>query len=263
MVEMEKALQEIGFSKNESKIYLTLLNLGPSQAGTIAEKSKVYRTNVYEALQRLIEKGLVSYIFKGHQKLFQAEDPLKIMNIIKEREEAFKKVLPQLTLNNKLAKTKEKVVIYEGPNGIRAIMWDILKEKEENNSFDEVLTFGIPKDMVLKVRPFIKQYHQRRIKLNLHQKHLYDENAQRRIAYLNKMPLTEAAYLPNAINSPATTVIYGDKVGFFIWSDPVLSILIESKRMAEMYKKYFEILYSVAIKENPDEVLNKTQPEEN
>src|SRR3989338_2095547 len=255
LMDAEKALQDIGFSKNESKVYLNLLNLGPSQAGTIAEKSKVYRTNVYESLQRLIEKGLVSYIFKGHQKIFQAESPEKILGIIKEKEESFRDVLPQLTINNKLSKIKEKVSIYEGGNGVKAIMWDILKEKEETNSFDEVVTFGVPKDIVLRVRPFIKQYHRRRIKLKLLQKHLYDENAQRRIAHLNRMPYTEAAYLPNAINSPATTVVYGDKVGFFLWSDPIMGILIESKRMADMYKRYFNILYSMAVRENPNMVL--------
>ena len=254
---MEKELENIGLSKNEAKVYLTLLNLGSSAAGIKAEKSRVYRTNVYEALNRLIEKGLVSYIYKGHQKLFQAEDPSKLLSILKEREESFKKILPQLNINSKLAK-KDKVSIYEGPNGIKAIMSDIIKQKEETNSFDEVVTFGIPKDMVFRVKTFIKKYHQRRIELKLVQKHLYDQNAQRRIAFLNKQPFTEAAFLPNSINSPATTVVYGDRVGFFIWSDPILSILIESKKMAEMYKKYFYLLYSMSIKEDPDTILKES-----
>lgn len=253
---MEKTLEELGFSKNEAKVYLTLLNLGSSAAGIIAEKSRVYRTNVYEALNRLIEKGLVSYIFKGHQKLFQAEEPSKILNILKEKEDSFRKILPQLSMDSKLGK-KDKVSIYEGYNGIKAIMDDILKQKIETDSFNEVVTFGIPRDMVLRVQNFIKQYHKRRIELKLYQKHLYDENAQRRIAFLNKQPYTEAAYLPNAINSPATTVVYGNKVGFFIWSDPILSVLIESKRMAEMYKKYFDILYDLSIKEDPNKVLKE------
>ncbi|MBI2672600.1 hypothetical protein HYX16_06720 [Candidatus Woesearchaeota archaeon] len=51
-------------------------------------------------------------------------------------------------------------------------------------------------------------------------------------------------------NSPATTTIYGNKIAFFIWSDPILSILIESERMAEAYRNYFNILYSIAKKEN-------------
>ena len=93
------------------------------------------------------------------------------------------------------------------------------------------------------MRAFIKQYHKIRISLKLHQKHIYDEDAPRRIDYLNKLQYTEVAYLPKSVNSPATTTIYGKKVAFYIWSDPILSILIESPRMAEMYRKYFYLLH--------------------
>lgn len=252
---MEKDLEEIGFSKNESKVYLTLLDLGSSPAGLIAEKSRVYRTNVYESLKRLIEKGLVSYIYKGKQKYFQAEDPHKILEILKNKQESFKKILPLLSINNS-DKNKEKVSIFEGLNGIKAILDDIIKEKEEKNNFDEVVAFGISKDVPFILGSLANQYIKKRIELKLHQKYLYDENAQRRIAFLNKQPYTSAAYLPNTLNSPATTTIYGNKVTFWIWSDPILAILIESKRMADTYKKYFEILNALSIKENPDAVLS-------
>src|SRR3989338_3436769 len=79
------------------------------------------------------------------------------------------------------------------------------------------------------------------------QKHLYDEDAKDRIKFLNELKFTQAKYLPGAVNSPSTTTIYGDKVSFFIWSDPVLSILIESKRMAESYRKYFQILWDLGV----------------
>ncbi len=252
---MEKELENTGLSKNESKVYLTLLQLGSSAAGIIAEKSKVYRTNVYEALNRLIERGLVSYIYKGHQKLFQAEDPTKILDSLEEKKAAFAKVLPRLALNSKLNKNKEKVTIYEGLNGIKAILNDIIKEKEQDDSFDEVVAFGIPKDAAIRTKSFVNHYHKRRIALKLKQKHLYDENAKRRIAFLNRLPLTQAAYLPNAINSPATTTIYNCKVAFWIWSEPILSILIESRRMADAYRKYFDILFSYSQKDDPNEVL--------
>ncbi len=253
----EIILEGAGLSKNEAKVYVTLLGLGSSSAGTIAEKSRVYRTNAYEALNRLIEKGLVSYIYKGHQKFFNAEEPTKLLNMLKEKEEALNKVIPELKLSLNMAKNKDKVSMYEGINGVKTIMYNILKEKEEENSFDEVISFGIPKDTAVRMRTFIDQYHKRRISLKLTQKHIYDENAEDRIIYLNKLPYTHASYLPNSINSPATTVIYGNKVAFYIWSDPVLSILIESKRMAEMYRKYFYILHSISLKDSIPQVINK------
>ena len=169
LTNMEKELESAGLSKNEAKVYLTLLQLGSSSAGIIAEKSRVYRTNVYEALNRLIEKGLVSYIHKGHQKLFNAEEPSKILGILEERKQTFEKILPQLSLNSRLAKNKEKVSIFEGINGVKAILFNMLREKEETNSFDEVVAFGISKDVPLKMRSFVNQYLKKRIELKLHQ----------------------------------------------------------------------------------------------
>ena len=238
----EKILTEIGLSSNEAKVYLTLLKEGSTTAGDIAKKSKVYRTNVYEALNRLVEKGLASYVHKGHQKYFTAEHPEKILTNLNYKAAKFQEILPQLLADHKSSKSKERVHLYEGIEGVKAITSDILRMK------NDVDTFGVPPNISQIMMSFISSYHKRRIELKIHQKHLYDENAKERINYLNTLKYTEAKYLPGSINSPATTTIYGDKVSFFIWSDPILSILIESKRMAETYKNYFNILWELSKK---------------
>ena len=238
----EKALTDLGLSSNESKVYLTLLKLGSTPAGEIAKKSKVYRTNAYEALNRLIEKGLVSYIYKGHQKFYEAEHPEKIMEHLNSKLHNFQEILPQLLADLQTTKTRDKAHLYEGILGVKAITDDILRIKPQ-----EVVTFGVPRDMKEIMRNFISQYHKKRIDLKIMQKHLYDEDAKERIKFLNELKYTQAKYLPGAVNSPATTTIYENKVSFFIWSDPVLSILIESKRMADSYRKYFEILWNLGV----------------
>ena len=86
----EKVLEEIGLSKNEAKVYLSLVYLGCTTAGKIAKHSKVPRPNVYDALERLQEKGLVSYVMKDDKKHFEASDPNALMNILKEKESKLK-----------------------------------------------------------------------------------------------------------------------------------------------------------------------------
>ena len=238
---VEKALIDLGLSSNESKVYLTLLKLGSTSAGEIAKKSKVYRTNAYEALNRLLEKGLVSFVYQGHQKFYEAEHPEKIMEHLNSKLHKFQEILPQLLADLQAVKAKDKAHLYEGILGVKAITDDILRTKEE------VVTFGVPRNISEIMKNFVSQYHKKRIDLKIVQKHIYDEDAKERIKFLNELKYTEAKYLPGAINSPATTTIYGDKIAFYIWSDPVLAVLIESKRMAESYRKYFEILWKIAI----------------
>jgi sugar-specific transcriptional regulator TrmB len=237
----EKVLTDLGLSSNEAKVYLTLLKLGSTSAGEIAKKSKVYRTNAYEALNRLIEKGLVSYIFKGHQKFYEAEHPEKITDHLNSKLDKFQEVLPQLLADLQTTKTKDKAHLYEGILGVKAITDDLLKTKQE------IVAFGLPKNISEIMKNFVGQYHKKRIELKITQKHVYDEDAKERIKYLNSLKYTQAKYLPGTVNSPATTIVYGDKVAFWIWSDPILSVLIESKRMSETYRHYFEILWKIAI----------------
>lgn len=55
-------LNELGLSFTEAKIYLTLLKNGILAAKEIAQSSSVARPHIYEALEKLMEKGLVTRI---------------------------------------------------------------------------------------------------------------------------------------------------------------------------------------------------------
>ncbi|PIN79600.1 hypothetical protein COV16_03365, partial [Candidatus Woesearchaeota archaeon CG10_big_fil_rev_8_21_14_0_10_34_8] len=56
----EETLMQIGLSLNEARVYESMLQLGEANVQTIAIKSKVHRRNVYDSLNKLIEKGLAS-----------------------------------------------------------------------------------------------------------------------------------------------------------------------------------------------------------
>jgi sugar-specific transcriptional regulator TrmB len=242
-----RALEDIGLSKNEALVYLTLLDTGSATATRIAELSRVHRTNVYDSLERLVKKGLVCYITKGETRYFNAADPESLSGMLKQKEEDFRAILPQLKLSRELAPSKDSASLFEGVAGIRAITEDILNCVPDGA---EVLTFGNPRNTSQLMKGFIEFYHKRRIERKITQRHIYNENAKDRIGVLNSMPFTKAAYLPKEYDSPAATTVYGSKVAFFIWSEPPLGILIESERMAESYRNYFELLWKLAIKKD-------------
>ena len=88
-----EVLQEFGLSKTEAKVYLALLELGKSKAGEVTKKSLVNRTNVYDALERLIEKGLVSYVSENNKKVFEAVNPQRLQEILKDKHEKLGKIV--------------------------------------------------------------------------------------------------------------------------------------------------------------------------
>ena len=80
----QELLQSLGLSKNEAKIYETLLRQGEVGVGVISEKSGVHRRNVYDSLNRLMEKGLVFEIEGSVENKYQACEPKKLTEIVVE-----------------------------------------------------------------------------------------------------------------------------------------------------------------------------------
>lgn len=244
-MDKEKVLEELGFSRNEAKVYLALLELGSATATKISDKSKIHRTTVYDCLERLVKKGFASYIIKEDKKCFKATNPENLFGIIREKEELLKSIIPELRLSKRLAPEEVKASIYEGMSGIKAITEDILATLKEG---EKVITFGNPKDTNIKLKSFVEIYHKRRIAKKITQIHIYNEDANERIAHLKKLPYTEAGFLPKKYDSPAATTVYDNKVAFFIWSEKPFAILIESEKMASAYRRYAELLWEMAEK---------------
>src|SRR3989338_6519603 len=80
-------LEKIGLSKGEISVYLALLRLGQTTAGKIVDESKVTRSKIYDILERLKNKGLVSYITKNATKHFSAASPNNIIEYLNKKEQ--------------------------------------------------------------------------------------------------------------------------------------------------------------------------------
>ena len=98
-----KILESAGLTKNESIVYLTLLQIGTSRTGKILKSSKLNSGKIYEILNSLMNKGLVSESIIDNIKNFSAAPPNEIINYINKKKEALEKqetniksILPQL-----------------------------------------------------------------------------------------------------------------------------------------------------------------------
>lgn len=134
MKEHNKILENIGLTQNESKLYIALLRSGCSTADAAAKESTIHRSNSYDALERLVKRGLASTIVKNNKRYFQAADPECLFSLLKDKESRLKEILPTLGLNKSLSRLS-KVQVFEGLRGIKTIKRDI-------SSADSVYSFG-------------------------------------------------------------------------------------------------------------------------
>ena len=127
----EPIFQKIGLAKNEAKIYETLLKEHESSAGEIANKSRVHRRNVYDSLNRLIEKNLVIEIIKKKETFYQAAHPNKLLDIIEKKEDQIKKIVPELQKTYEEAKLEQEVYISRGIEARKNDMINMLNLSNE------------------------------------------------------------------------------------------------------------------------------------
>jgi len=130
-------LQELGLSELEAHIYLALTSVSAVSALSLSRSLAVPRTSVYDALMRLIEKGLVEKVVKSKSTWYKASPVSVLGNFVEEQGSklaSMKEALDSLTLQLKNRagdlKTTE-VRYYEGAEGMRQMVWNCLKAKKE------------------------------------------------------------------------------------------------------------------------------------
>ncbi len=231
-METEKVLEKIGFSPNEIKVYLTLVDNGSSKAGKIAKLAKIDRSSCYNSLKSLIEKGLVSYVLIGQIKWFQALEPEKIVSYIEEQKEDVKSVLPDLIERSKYTKIEGQVRMFKGIKGIKSLFMEIIKTGEDNYVFGSEGQFS-------KVMPeFAMQFDRLKREKGLKTKMIIKKGRKE-----NDYKTTQYKYFPFDVGSPAVTNVFGDKIAIIIWTDEPEGVLIENKSAAEAYKSYFDFMW--------------------
>lgn len=125
--------KKLGLSDKEITIYLKLLEHGASSVRTLAQSTGLNRGTTYDILKRLQEVGLVSFYHKETKQNFVAEDPEKLYKLfvdrcqeLKKAEEKIKEIIPELKSLQEKGGDRPVTKFYEGSNGIKFILDDIL-----------------------------------------------------------------------------------------------------------------------------------------
>ena len=242
-MDLKIVLEEAGLAGNEAKVYLALLELGSALAGEITKKSGVNRTNVYDALDKLTEKGLATYIIQANRKYFEAVSPERIVKYLEEKEkdiqrkkELVNSSLPELELKRKLSKEPQEATIYKGRKGLKSITEDILDTKKE------MLVFGAEGKFVELFAHYAEQWHMRRGKLKTPLRIIYNEKIRAKKSKA-KFPIAKMRFNAHMYETPATTWIFGNKIVIIVWSDQPIATLIRSKEVANSYRQFFNVLW--------------------
>jgi len=237
----KQLLKEIGLTDTEIKVYLSLLSIGTTPAGRIVEQTGIHRKNLYDALNRLIDKGLVTFVIENKIRYFQPKDPENILRYLEEKksriaekEDELKKELPELKQRFESLEPEIESEIYRGNEGIKTILKECLNYKE-------ILFIGATGDVETRLPYFWPHYNKKRQQLRCKWKLLLTYEAR------NK-PITKSKYyeykiLPKILSGFNVIYIYGDYVANVLWLEKPIAFVIKHKVLANNYRKYFDYLW--------------------
>lgn len=230
-------LEGLGLTHAESKVYLALLELGSSQAGNITSKCGIHRRTVYDSIERLIEKGLISFIKQNNIKFYEAVDPIQLLKILKDKENNLKEMLPELKLLHETSKEKQETTFFRGKSGLKSVL------NHQIDVGEEILIFGASANSRKILKSYFPHYNKQRIEKNIGVKIIFEESVRKDS---RSTPNSEIKYIPKEFSSPTAINIYGDNVAIILWSEDPVAILIKNREIAEGYKNYFRLLWSIA-----------------
>lgn len=239
---MKDILLDIGLSGKEADIYLLCIKHKEITASEISKISNESRTHTYDTINNLIKKGLIAYVIKNNVKYFKAVNPERLLDYLKEKEAKIKEeekslqeLIPQLReIQSKVGKEETKIEIYEGKEGLKSLLNDIIREGKN------FVTWGATTKVREYVPDFvIQKYLNERKRKKIKARQLFTD-----FYGVLESPLSENRKLLKEFASPTTTLIYGDKVAIFLWTEVPKVILVQNKELAKSYKTYFELLWT-------------------
>jgi len=238
-------LLNIGLTKGEAKVYVALSELGSSTVGPIVKKSGVAYSKVYDILNRLIGKGIVSYIVKNKTKYFQAASPSNLVEYLNKKEkeisiqkESLLKIIPDLEKLQEI-KNQQEAEVFLGKKGLKTAYEKLFKIVSKHDEFlffyihDE--KYGEESNLFYNsIVDISKNIKNRGICNKEYKKSWFAKKSKHLKMKFSDIPI------------PGNIDIIADKVLIVVWGEIVFSILIQSESLSDSLRNYFNEMWKVA-----------------
>ena len=239
-----KTLELLGFTSKDFQVYVALLRLGTAPLRRIAEAAGMNRGTTYDALKRLIDVGLASYVDAKTHRYFTSEDPHKLRGLATRREVALREArdgletaIPSLEAFLGTAKHRPSVRYYEGESGVREILEDVLSVTERAESkLYRVYSSADIRDLIAHVWPgFTRERIKRHVRVDAIAIGQGGET----------VGLDERKWLTRDAKAPTYIFIYAGKTAFVAVDagKRLFGVIIEDDAIAATQQMIFDVLW--------------------
>jgi len=244
----EHILEDMGLTKGESNVYIALLKIGETTTGKIIEEAQISAGKVYQILDKLIKKGLVSYMVNNKTKYFSASHPNRILDLlhekekeIKNKEDEIKQILPSLIQTYDFKRKDNEATLFKGLKGIQTAIFELL-----DNSEKEIFAMGITSAKEEKFNVLWERWHNERERRKIRCKCLFSEISKEYSQKLKRMKFTEVKIIKGI--TPSAITLSKEYVLIQTYNEDVECLLIRNENIAQSFRTFFETMWNSAKK---------------
>ncbi len=128
MEDLVEQLKNLNLSDKAARVYLALLELGPSTPYKIAKRARLKRPTAYVIAEELVEKGLIIQVTGEKNKLYMARSPEAYVEDAEQKLRSVKRALPELMALQRKTSEKPNILYFEGTDGLKQAYDYRLKE---------------------------------------------------------------------------------------------------------------------------------------
>ncbi len=249
IMEVAEALKSIGLSEREIKVYLACLRLGSATVNRISKEAGTFRTYTYDISRSLMERGLVSSVMRGRVQCFEASDPERILEMLEEKEDQVKEILPQLRKMKSSVTKKPSVDFFEGLAGLKVIHDTILRERPK-----EISVYGNPEQHYDIMKFYLPRFVKERVKLGIKARVVVKDSkvAREWMKGREKEELRQTRFFPRQPGEfPSVTYMWNNKIAYFTVEKKIIAVIIEDESIANAQKTVFENVWKFSLRKPP------------
>lgn len=244
MPAITEALAQLGLNDKETKVYLACLELGGASVHEVADKAGVKRTSIYNFLEELKTKGLVSEIKQNNRTLLIPEDPHAL---VANRREEIKKtegqiknleeIIPNLMSIYNVPGNKAKIKYYQGIEGLKKVYRDTLIPGSTLYGFIDIdKCFAAMGDWIL-------EYVDERLKLNMDYQVIGNHGAWENDPRIDNKKQKRNIKFASNVKFDTEIDIYANKVAIYSFREPYAGVIIEDQAIHQTMKSIWKLLW--------------------
>lgn len=256
---LESELQKIGLSEKEAKVYLSALELGPSPVQKIASKAKVNRATTYVILEGLMKKGIITTFDQGKKRLFVAEGPHALKNVIHQQQQELDKkekllesLFNELMSVHNLLPNKPVVRFYEGKEGLKTMLDQEFLSMKSNEALLVYSPHAVADVFTLEE---MQAQQDKRIKKGIKARSIRTgrpEDDEEKQQHLRAQRHDIRRVPENKFQFSSDIEIWDDKVMMASLKGNISGVIIESKAIADTLRSLFQLAFEGADKYETD-----------